>query len=142
MPDPATVTYSLELGGVSLGFFRRVVGIESQTEIIEVKQSGPDGRMVIRKLPGATKWADITLERRLDATRALWDWRNEVVEGNFDQARRDGAVVALDESGSEIARWSFTSGWPSAWRAADLDVGTDDGPTESVTITHEGLVRP
>ena len=89
-----------------------------------------------------TSSASRSSERRLDATRALWDWRNEVVEGNFEQARRDGAVVAFDESGSEVARWSFTSGWPSAWRAADIDVGADDGPTESVTITHEGLVRP
>jgi phage tail-like protein len=133
--------FSLEVEGLSLGSFPRVSGIGSETEVIEFKQTGPDGRMIIRKVPGATKWSEIVLERRMDVSRVLWDWRQQVIDGDVDLARRDGAVVAYDASGLEVARWSFTGGWPSKITGVDVDEAREEPGTERVTIVHEGLVR-
>ena len=68
MPDlTTTFKFALEVDNVTVGFFRKCAGIESETEIIEFKEATEQGRMVIRKVPGAMKWSDITLDRRIGA---------------------------------------------------------------------------
>ncbi len=97
--------------------------------------------MIIRKVPGAMKWSDITLERRIDESKALWEWRKQVEDGDVDAARRDGSIVIKDSKKTEVARWNFERGWPSKWTGAELDAGSNEVATEKVTITHEGLHR-
>ena len=142
MPDlMTTFKFSLEVGGVELATFRKVTGVVSETEIIEYKEMTKDSQMIIRKVPGPQKWEDIVLERRLDESTALWDWRKRVEDGDIDGARRDGSIVVKDSQNGEIGRWNFVAGWPSKWNGAEFDAGGTDIATESVTITHEGLVR-
>jgi phage tail-like protein len=142
MPDLTNSScFVLEIDGCEIGSFRKVSGIESETETIEFKEVNKEGRMIIRKQPGAMKWADITLERRIDSSRQLWEWRKEVIEGDVDKARRHGSIVAKDSKMVEVARWDFENGWPSKWTGADFDAGSNEIATEKVVITHEGLVR-
>jgi phage tail-like protein len=137
----ASFKFALEIDGVNMGYFKKVAGIESETEVIEYKEATKDGKMIIRKVPGAMKWGDITLDRRIDTSVALWEWRKQVIDGDVDGARRNGSIVSYDSTGAEVARWNFEAGWPSKWKGADFDAGANEVPTESVTITHEGLVR-
>jgi phage tail-like protein len=142
MPDLNTnFSFVLEVDSVEMGSFRKCSGIESETETIEYKEATKDGKMIIRKVPGAMKWSDITLERRIDASKSLWEWRKQVIEGDIDAARRNGSIVAKDSKQAEVARWNFTAGWPSKWTGAEFDAGSNDIATEKVTITHEGLIR-
>jgi phage tail-like protein len=142
MPDLITTsTFVLEIDSVEIGSFRKVSGIESETETIEYKEVNKDGKMIIRKQPGSMKWSDITLERRIDASQMLWEWRKQVIEGDVDKARRNGAISAKDSTGNVVGQWEFVAGWPSKWTGADFDAGTNDIATEKVVITHEGLVR-
>jgi phage tail-like protein len=142
MPDLITTfKFALQIDNVNMGYFKKCSGIESETEIIEHKEATEKGRMIIRKVPGAMKWGDITLDRRIDTSRELWEWRKEVIEGDVDKARRHGSIVAYDSKDNEVARWDFDFGWPSKWKGADFDASTNEVATESITITHEGLVR-
>ena len=136
-----TFSFVLEVDGVEMASFRKCSGVEAETETIEYKEATKDGRMIIRKVPGAMKWSDITLERRIDSSKALWEWRKQVEEGDVDSARRNGSIVIKDSKKTEVARWSFTAGWPSKWTGAELDAGGNEVATEKVTITHEGLIR-
>lgn len=142
MPDLLTTfSFHVELDGVDIGAFKEASGVESETEIIEYKEATRDGKMIIRKIPGAMKWSDITLKKRIDVTRDLWEWRREVEMGDIDAARRHGSIVLYDSTHSEVARWNFESGWPSKWKGADLNAGEDQVAVEEITITHEGLTR-
>lgn len=142
MPDLLTTfSFHVELDGVDIGAFKEASGVESETEIIEYKEATRDGKMIIRKIPGAMKWSDITLKKRIDVTRDLWEWRREVEMGDIDAARRHGSIVLYDSKHSEVARWNFESGWPSKWKGADLNAGEDQVAVEEITITHEGLTR-
>ncbi|WP_203896822.1 phage tail protein [Virgisporangium aliadipatigenens] len=134
-------SFVLEIDGVEMASFRKCTGVESETETIEYKEATKDGRMVIRKVPGAMKWSDITLERRVDESKALWEWRKQVETGDIDSARRNGSIVIKDSMKKEVARWSFDRGWPSKWTGAELDAGGNEIATEKITITHEGLFR-
>ena len=142
MPDLLTTfSFHVELDGVDIGAFKEASGVESETEIIEYKEATRDGKMIIRKIPGAMKWSDITLKKRIDVTRDLWEWRREVEMGDIDAARRHGSIVLYDSTHSEVARWNFESGWPSKWKGADLNAGEDQVAVEEITITNEGLTR-
>src|SRR6266498_1863681 len=142
MPDlTPTFIFVLEIDSVEMGSFRKCSGIESETETIEYKEATKEGRMIIRKVPGAMKWSDITLERRIDESTSLWEWRKQVIEGDIDTARRNGAIVAKNSKQEEVARWEFTAGWPSKWTGAEFYAVTDATATEKVVITHEGLIR-
>ena len=142
MPDlMTTFSFVLEVDNVEMASFRKCTGVEAETETIEYKEATKDGKMIIRKVPGAMKWSDITLERRIDESKALWEWRQQVEDGNVDDARRNGSIVIKDSTKVEVARWNFIAGWPSKWTGAELDAGGSEIATEKLTITHEGLSR-
>jgi phage tail-like protein len=136
-----TFSFHVELDGVDIGAFKEASGVESETEIIEYKEATDRGKMVIRKVPGAMKWSDITLKKHIDSGTELWEWRREVEQGDIDKARRTGSIVLYDSKQEEVARWNFDQGWPSKWKGADLNAGEDQVAVEEITITHEGLER-
>ena len=85
MPDlMTTFQFVLEVDGIEMASFRKCSGVESETEIIEYKEATKEGKMIIRKVGGAMKWSDITLERRIDESTALWEWRKQVEDGDID----------------------------------------------------------
>lgn len=142
MPDVLTTfSFGIEIDGVAIASFKEASGIDSSTEVIEYKESTSEGRMIIRKVPGAPSWSDITLRRRIEDSQEFWDWRQQVLEGDIDGARRNGSIVLFDSTQSEVARWNFENGWPSAWKGADLDAASSEVAVEEITIAHEGLVR-
>ncbi len=142
MPDLLTTfSFHVEFDGVDVGAYKEASGVESETEIIEYKEATKEGKMIIRKVPGAMKWADITLKKRIDNSLDLWEWRKEVEDGDIDTARRNGSIVLYDSTMTEVARWNFENGWPSKWKGADLNAGEDQVAVEEITITHEGLSR-
>jgi phage tail-like protein len=142
MPDlMTTFSFVLEIDGVELASFRKCSGLEAETETIEYKEATKDGRMIIRKVPGAMKWGDVTLERRLDASAALWEWRKQVEAGDVDQARRTGSIVVKDSTQTEVARFDIRAAWPSKYNGAEFDAGSNEIATEKLVITHEGLTR-
>src|SRR5213592_451985 len=119
MPDlSASFSFVLEVDSVEMGSFRKCSGIESETETIEYKEATKDGKMIIRKVPGAMKWSDITLERRIDTSTALWEWRKQIIDGDIDAARRNGSIICKDSKQATVGRWNFTAGWPSKWTGA------------------------
>jgi phage tail-like protein len=136
-----TFSFHVELDSIDIGAFKECSGVDSETEVIEHKEATKDGKMVIRKLPGAMKWADITLKKSIDSKKDLWDWRKEVEDGEIDAARRNGSIVLYDSTHTEVGRWNFFEGWPSKWKGADLNAGENGVALEEITITHEGLVR-
>ena len=142
MPDlMTTFQFVLEVDGIEMASFRKCSGVESETETIEYKEATKEGKMIIRKVPGAMKWSDITLERRIDGSTAQWEWRKQVEDGDVDKARRNGSIVIKDSMKAEVARWNFERGWVSKWTGAELDAGANEVATEKVVITHEGLHR-
>lgn len=134
-------TFVLEIDSVEMASFRKCSGIQSELETIEYKEATKEGRMIIRKVPGAAKWADITLERRSDGSTALWEWHKQALDGDLEAARRNGSIVIKDPKLEEVARWNFVAGWPSKWSGSDFDANSNDVATETVTISHEGLTR-
>ena len=140
--------YGLDIQGVVAGFFSEAYNIGSENEIVEQKtvQQTPRGNQsVVIKIPGKLKFSDITLKRGTTNNMDLWKWRQEVVNGAVNSARRDGSLVMYDSTLKEIARWNFLRAWPSKLIGNPVDASATSPSgsmaIESVTIVVEWLER-
>jgi phage tail-like protein len=136
--------YSLDIQGKVAGYFTEAYNIGSEHEIIEHKVVNQKGVEMIQKIPGRLKFSDIILKRGVTNNLDLWTWRQEVVEGRVNNARRDGTLIMFDQSLKEVARWNFTRAWPSKLICNPVDASASKGggmAIESVNISVEWIKR-
>ena len=133
--------FGIEVSGIISGYFTEASGLGSEHEVIEHKIVIPEGREIIRKIPGRLKWGDITLKRGITANMDFWDWRKQVEDGQVASARRNGSIVMYDETFTEVARWNFENGWPSKVTGPSVNTTSNEVGIEEATIVHEGIVR-
>ena len=135
--DPYRVhNFRVEIDGIALASFSEVSGLRSETEVIEWRD-GDTGD--IRLLPGSTRYSPIILQRGVTSNRALWDWRQGIIDGNVD--RKSMSIVLLDAKGMEVAGWNLANAWPSKMSLGTLDANSNDVLIEERTIVCGGWVR-
>jgi phage tail-like protein len=141
--EPRPVShFRLKLGGKeTVGVFKEVTGLDSETEIQEHKSTDANGNPYVRKVPGATKWSNITLKRGIDAQKGLWEWRNTVIKEGPDKARIEGTIELCDYDGKALVTYQFEQGWPSKYSGASLNASSNEIAMEELQICHEGLTR-
>jgi phage tail-like protein len=140
--DPlVSFNFALEVDGITNSYFTEASGVGSESEVIEHKVMGPNGKEVVRKIPGRLKWGDITLKRGITANMDLWKWRAEVENGKVDGARKNGSLVMYDQAGTEVARWNFERSWPSKLSGPSMSADSNAVGVEELTIVHEYIVR-
>lgn len=140
--DPlVSFNFAVEISGVVTGYFTEASGLGSEHEVIEHKIVTPEGREIIRKIPGRLKWGDITLKRGITKNMDFWEWRKQVEDGKVAEARRNGSIVMMDETYSEVARWNFVAGWPSKVSGPTPNTTSNEVGVEEITIVHEGITR-
>jgi len=129
--------FRLEIQGIQqAGFTECAIG-DTSNDVVEYRE-GTD-LSVMRKMPGLTKYGNITLKWGLTDTTMLWEWRKLVIDGHIKDARRNGAVVVLDDEGNEKVRWNFINGWPSKYDPSDMNAKGNDIAIEALEISLEGL---
>jgi phage tail-like protein len=133
--------FAIEIDGMQMAWFRECAGLESEHEVVEVKQVDKKGKPSLHKLPGKMKWPNISLKRGLTSDMGMWDWRKKVEEGKMKDARKTGSIVVYDTELKEVARYNFENGWPSKVSASGLLATGNDMALEEVVIVHEGMMR-
>jgi phage tail-like protein len=78
-----SLRWYLEIDGITNGIFKEINGIDSETEVIEHRHTGPKGNLVIVKIPGALKFGNLTLKRGVTDSENLWDWRKKIEDGQI-----------------------------------------------------------
>ncbi len=128
--------FKVEIEGVTVGAFRNVEGLDSETEVVEY-QDGDD--IILRKRPGRTKYSNLTFKRGYVNTDELWQWRKKVIEGKVE--RKSGSVILCADDGSEIMRYNFFEAWPCKWKGFSLDGKGNDVTVEEVEMAVEKIER-
>ena len=136
--DPfVTYNFLVEIDGITRAAFQEASGFDSTIDIIEHREGGEN--TTVRKLPGLTKYSNITLKWGITDDRELYDWHRQIVQG--DMLRKNGSIVLLDRRGDEVARWNFVRAWPSKWDGPDLNAEGTDVAIEMLELAHEGIER-
>lgn len=133
--------YAVEMQDEIKGYFTECSGIGSENEVIEHKVVDEKGREHVMKIPGRLKWENITLKRGITDNMDIWDWREQVVQGKVDDARREGSIVMFDQSLKEVARWNFEKAWPVKVSGPSIKADSNELGVEELVLTHEGLFR-
>ena len=133
--------FALDVDGVVSAFFKEASGFNNASEVITHQAVDAAGKSVIQKIPGDSTHDDITLSRGITDDKALWDWRQKVIDGDVAGARANGSVIMYNQASEEMARFNFTNGWPSAWKGPDVSSEDQSVAVEEITIAHEGLER-
>ena len=138
--DPiSNCRYQVEIDGIIQAGFSEVIMPESMSNVIEYREGTDPLR--IRKLPGLTLYSNLILKYGVTDAMALYNWRKSVEQGKMSDARRNLAVILLDEEGNAAARWEFGAAWPCAYAAPDLDAEGNDEASETLEITFETMRR-
>ena len=133
--------YAIEVQGVVTGYFTECSGIGSEHEVIEHKVVDGKGREYVQKIPGRLKWENITLKRGITDNMDIWEWREQVLSGHVDDARRNGSIVMFDQALEERARWNFENAWPVKVSGPAIKSDSNEFGIEELVLTHEGLYR-
>jgi len=117
-------------------FFKSVSGLRSETEVVPVRVGGENG--TTRQLVGATKFSNIVLKQGFTGSSAMLKWREEWMNPG-PKTRLSGTIIQLNTALVEVARWTFTRGWPCKWEISEFDASKSELAIETLEIAHEGL---
>ncbi|GAA0377101.1 phage tail protein [Bacillus horti] len=129
--------FRVEIDGFQQGGFSDVSGYDATVDVIEYRE----GNQVttVSKLPGLTKYGNITLKRGVTDSLELYNWLSECVSGKI--TRKLVTIIALDEEGNDVATWQVSEAWPTKYSAPDFKGTGNEVAIESLEIAHEGMQR-
>ena len=131
-------SFGLEFDGITIKSITEVSGLKMEQDVVELKQNGPDGKYVIKKLPGRPKAGEVTLTRGLTGDNSFEKWVKDSQFGKMGDARKGGAVIVFDYEGNAIKRYKLTNAWPKSLEIGSLKAGDTSVLTEKLVLTHEG----
>jgi phage tail-like protein len=131
--------FRLEIDGIQAGGFSEAFIEPTTTEVIEYREGSDPSH--VRKLPGLTKFGNVTLKRGVSASLELSNWHLQVVRGQIASARRNVIIVVLDEAGQDVARFQVSDAWPTKYDPGDLNATGNEVFIESLELANEGIER-
>ena len=132
-------SFGAEYDGVTITAIQEVSGVKMEQDVIELKQNTPDGKYIVKRLPGRKKPGEVTLTRGLTAENSFDKWIEVSHFGKMGEARKNGAVIVFDYEGNPIKRYKMTNAWPSSLEVSSLKAGDTSVLTEKLTVTCERL---
>jgi len=132
-------SFGLEFDGIAITAITEVTGLKMEQDVIELKQNGPDGKFVIKKLPGRWKAGEVTLTRGLTGDKGFEQWVKDSQFGKMGSVRKGGAIIVYDYEGTPIKRYRLTNAWPKSLEIGTLKAGDTSVLTEKLVITYERL---
>ena len=138
--DPLrNVRFRLEIDGLQVAGFSEVAIGATTTEAIDYREGNEPLR--VRKLPGITKYGNVSLKRGVTDTRELFDWHQQIVQGQINSSRRNVVIVVLGEAGDDRARFVVSNAWPTKYDPSDLNAKGNEVFIECLELANEGIER-
>lgn len=128
--------FELEIDGVAVANFLECSGIKTSTQVFELEEGGMNHR--VHKLPGQSRWENITLRYGVTSDTSLLSWRNEILDDGF-KARRNGAIIVKNNAMEEVRRYSFINAWPVAYEGPQFSSQGAELAIEMIEIAHHGI---
>ncbi len=129
--------FLVEIDGITQAGFSDASGFGADNAPMEYREGGMTAN--VRKLPGMTKYGNITLKWGLTDSRELYDWFRDVTQGKV--TRKNGSIVTLDLDGSEKVRWNFYDAWPTKWTGPTFTAKGNDVTIETLELAVERVER-
>lgn len=129
--------FRLEIEGIQQAGFSEVSGFDVTTEAVDYREGNEPTH--VRKLPGLTKYGNLTLKWGATDSLELFTWRQQIVDG--DIVRKNVAIVVVDESGNDKARFEIAEAWPTKYDPVKLNAKGNEVAIETLELVNEGVKR-
>jgi phage tail-like protein len=132
--------FSITIDGYEIASFSELQGITTEVEPVELMES-TDKEVILKKMPGKTKPATLTLKRGKNSSMELWAWHEAVLMGDIVAARKSCSLVMYGTDGKPVARYHLEHAWPAKLEIGALKAGASEVLMETVTIVSERIQR-
>jgi len=132
-------SFGLEVDGIVIKQISEVSGLKMDQDVIELKQNTPDGKYIIKKLPGRPKAGEVTLTRGLTADNSFEKWVKDAHFGKMADARKGGAIIVYDYEGTALKRYKLTNAWPKSLEIGAFKAGDTSVLNEKLVLTYEQM---
>lgn len=129
--------FRLEIDGIQQAGFSEVSGFDVTVDPIEYREGNEPTH--VRKLTGLTKYGNITMKWGIIDSMELHNWHRQIVDGDIQ--RKNIAIIVVNESGEDKARFEIVEAWPSKYDPMDLNAKGNDVSIETLEICNEGVIR-
>lgn len=128
--------FLVEIEGVEAAGFSEVSGLSIETEIIEYRE-GAMREYARTKLPGLTKFPNVTLKRGFAGSAALFEWARAAADGQ-DLPRNVG-ITLLNEAHEPVLRARLRRARIARFTLGPLDARSSEVAIEELVLAHERL---
>ncbi|WP_374476771.1 phage tail protein [Zoogloea sp.] len=138
--DPLrNMRFRLEIDGIQQAGFSEVAIGEVSTDAVDYREGNEANH--VRKLSGLNKFGNITLKWGVTDSQELFNWHKQVVAGQLQQSRKQVAIIVVDESGADKARFVVSEAWPIKYDPSDLNAKGNEVFIEVLELANEGIER-
>ncbi len=129
--------FLVDLGDGATGAFSEVSGLDTWIELTEYRE-GSDREAGPRKIPSLNKVADVTLKRGLVGSLELYQWFNQVRNGDRG-AVRTVTITLLSEDRNPVMTWKLLRARPVRYGVGPFDAAACTVAVEALTLAYERL---
>jgi phage tail-like protein len=131
--------FRLEIDSITQGWFSEVNIGDTTTEPIDYREGTEPTH--VRKLPGLTKYGNITLKWGVTDSVELYEWHKAIVAGGIGDQRKTVKIVVIDEAGADKASFLVSEAWPTKYDPSDLNAKGNEVFIELLELVNEGIER-
>lgn len=120
--------------------FAEVSGLNAEVTVAEYRPGNAKVNHVI-KIPGIHKAGDVTLKRGVIGAQNIYDWLEQVRNGQYPLCKRDLVIKLMSEDRSAIVlSWKLRGAMPIKWTGPTLTAkGGGDVAMEELVLSVETL---
>lgn len=131
--------FRVEINQITQGYFSEVAIAETTSEPIDYREGNEPTH--VRKLPGLTKYGNITLKWGVTDSIELYNWHKMILGGKIKTARRTVKIIVIDEAGADKASFLVSEAWPTKYDPGDLNGKGNEVFIETLELANEGIER-
>jgi phage tail-like protein len=129
----ASMAFTAEVLGRTLGSFAAIRGLEAQVDILEYREGGIND--LVHRLPGQLSYPNLVLSGGV-TSRAVEEW---FAQTRLGADRHAMTVTFLDSAGKAVRAWSFAAAFPVRWTGPVLTAGGGAVAGEELEVAHGGM---
>ena len=130
------------MDGISRTGFSEVSGMNMTIDPVEYRE-GDDLRNTPRKLPGLTKFGNVTLRWGVTEDSDFLEWLLSCAPSNSapptGMTRKNITITLFDDAGNPGPSWELINAWPVGYTVPDLNGLGGEIAIHSLELCHEGL---
>lgn len=141
--DPfATYRFTVEVEGINEAEFTDCSGLEVSTDVFEYQEGGLN--QYSHKLPGRTKYSNITLKHGFANSNKLYLWYKDMEDKLLAGTKFTGKKVTITLRSTAVPDdamiWTLNNAFPVKWVAPVFKTGEAAISIETLEFAHHGII--